>query len=146
MPAPFDLDRFVLAQDPVLDQVRHELRAGAKRSHWMWFVFPQIAGLGHSEMAQRYAIASLEEAGAYLRHSVLGPRLVACTDLANQADSRSAYAIFGTPDDLKFRSCMTLFAQVPGAAPVFAEAVARYFAGAPDPATLGLLAGKSPPA
>src|SRR5580692_6153851 len=108
----FDLERFVTAQAPVIDRVRAELRAGSKRSHWMWFVFPQIAGLGSSAMAQRYAIASLDEAGAYLAHPVLGPRLRDCTALALDVAGRTAHQIFGNPDDLKFHSSLTLFAAV----------------------------------
>src|SRR4029077_21032235 len=107
--AGFDLKRFLDAQAPVIDRVRSELRAGAKRSHWMWFVFPQIAGLGHSAMAQRYAIASLDEAKAYAAHPVLGARLRECTALVLAVEDKSVHAIFGSPDDLKFHSCMTLF-------------------------------------
>jgi len=129
------LSHFVDAQAPVFDRVQDELRTGAKRSHWMWFVFPQIEGLGFSVMAQRYAISSLEEAKAYLAHPVLGPRLRECTQLALDVEGKSAHAIFGSPDDLKFRSCMTLFDR---AAPgdVFAAALAKYFGGEADPATL----------
>jgi uncharacterized protein (DUF1810 family) len=134
-----DLERFVAAQDPVMDQVRRELAAGRKRSHWMWFVFPQLRGLGHSAMAQRYGIASLAEARALLAHPVLGPRLEECTTLVNAVQGRSAHEIFGSPDDLKFRSCMTLFAAArPGETP-FQAALDRYFSGEPDPRTLALL-------
>lgn len=140
--APFDLERFVDAQEPTIDQVRRELADGRKRSHWMWFVFPQLAGLGHSPMAQRYAIASLDEARAYLGHPVLGPRLIECTELVNRIDGRSIEDIFGSPDDLKFRSCMTLFATVDGADGAFAAALAKYFAGAGDPLTMDRLAGR----
>ena len=135
----FDLDRFVQAQDPVIDRVQDELRAGQKRSHWMWFVFPQIAGLGHSPTARHYAIASRAEAVAYRAHPVLGPRLLACTELVNAVHGRTAQQMFGSPDDLKFRSCMTLFAATDGA-PAFQDALAQYFAGQPDPATLERLA------
>ena len=110
MPDPFNLDRFVQAQDPVLAQVRAELWAGHKRTHWMWFVFPQLAGLGRSDTARYYALASLEEARAYLAHPLLGPRLIECTNLVNAVEGRSAHQIFGSPDDLKFHSSMTLFA------------------------------------
>src|SRR3954463_5775730 len=103
------LERFVGAQDAVMDQVLRELEAGRKQSHWMWFVFPQLAGLGHSAMARRYAIASLDEARAYLGHAILGPRLVECSDLVCRVEGRSASQVFGSPDDLKFHSCMTLF-------------------------------------
>ena len=135
MPDPFDLGRFVRAQDPVFDQVRQELKDGRKRSHWMWFVFPQLAGLGHSPMAQRYAIASLDEARAYGDHPVLGPRLVEGTALVNGVAGRSIHAIFGSPDDLKFHSSMTLFALACPAAPAFRTALNRYFGGIPDAGT-----------
>jgi len=133
---PFDLDRFVAAQEPVLDRAMAELRTGRKTSHWMWFVFPQIAGLGHSAMARRFAISGRAEAEAYLRHPVLGPRLRACTELVNRIAERTAYEIFGSPDDLKFRSSMTLFANVAPDDAAFAEALRKYFDGVPDPATL----------
>ena len=139
MTDPHDLKRFVSEQAPVYDDVVAELRAGRKRSHWMWFVFPQIAGLGFSSMAARYAIASAGEATAYLRHPVLGPRLVECTDLVNRVEGRSLNAILGSPDDLKFRSSMTLFAEVAGDEPVFERALAKYCDGKPDPRTLALL-------
>ena len=111
MPDPYNLQRFVEAQNPVIDQVRGELRAGCKRSHWMWFVFPQISGLGASPMAKRYAIASLAEAKAYLQHPVLGARLRECTQLVTETEGRTIEEIFGHPDDLKFRSSITLFAK-----------------------------------
>ena len=136
MDDPHDLQRFVDAQAPIYDQVREELRRGRKASHWMWFVFPQIAGLGHSAMAQRYALASLAEARAYLDHPVLGPRLRECTALVTAVDGRTLNAILGSPDDLKFHSSMTLFALASGNEPVFAQALAKYFAGVRDPATL----------
>ena len=136
-----DLDRFIQAQDPVIDRVQAELAAGEKRSHWMWFVFPQLAGLGHSPMAQRYALGSLEEARAYLAHPVLGDRLIRCTDLVNAVQGRSINSIMGSPDDLKLRSSMTLFAAVqPGASP-FQATLDRYFDGKPDSLTMKLLAG-----
>ena len=135
----FDLNRFVQAQNPIIDQVQDELRAGQKRTHWMWFVFPQIAGLGHSPTARHYAIASRAEAAAYMAHPVLGPRLLTCTGLVGAVHGRTAHQIFGSPDDLKFRSCMTLFSATDGAAP-FNDALARFFAGEPDQATLDLLA------
>ena len=134
-----DLERFVTAQAPVIDQVRDELRNGRKRSHWMWFVFPQLAGLGFSATAQRFALASLEEARAYLRHPVLGPRLIECVDLVNAVQDRSAHAIFGSPDDMKFRSSMTLFGRADPAQPVFRAALERYFQGKEDARTLALL-------
>jgi uncharacterized protein (DUF1810 family) len=138
----FDLERFVEAQDGVLEQVRRELRDGRKRSHWMWFVFPQLSGLGRSAMAQRYALASVDEADAYLKHSMLKPRLIECTELVNQVDGRPIRDIFGNPDDLKFHSCMTLFSSVPGAPPVFAAALAKYFSGVRDRLTMERLAIK----
>ncbi len=134
------LQRFIDAQRRVYDGVLAELRAGSKRSHWMWFIFPQIAGLGHSAMAMRYAIASRQEALAYLAHPLLGPRLRACTALVNAVESRSIVEIFGTPDDMKFRSCMTLFAETTTENMIFTEALARYFGSIPDPLTLEKLA------
>ncbi len=136
----FDFSRFVQAQEPVIAQVRDELREGAKRSHWMWFVFPQLAGLGRSATARHYALRSLSEAAAYLEHPVLGPRLVECAALANDVAGRSAFEVFGSPDDLKFRSSMTLFARVQPGAPVFQQALDTYFDGAPDPLTAERLA------
>lgn len=135
MPDPFDLDRFVQAQDPVLAQVRLELSEGRKRTHWMWFVFPQLSGLGHSPMARRYAIASLAEAQAYLDHPVLGPRLTECTELVNKVEGRSIHRILGSPDDLKFRSSMTLFVLARQDGPPFRRALHKYFDGVPDPLT-----------
>ncbi|EWY36721.1 calpastatin [Skermanella stibiiresistens SB22] len=135
-----NLDRFVQAQEPVIAEVRRELESGRKSSHWMWFVFPQIAGLGHSAMAQRYAIASLDEARAYLDHPVLGPRLIELTRLVNRVPDRSVHAIFGSPDDLKFHSSMTLFTQARPGEPAFQEALDRYFSGALDQGTLAELA------
>jgi uncharacterized protein (DUF1810 family) len=132
---PYDLQRFVDAQNPVIDQVRAELSAGQKRTHWVWFIFPQIRGLGSSLMARRYAILSPKEAAAYLRHPVLGPRLRECTELVMRVEGRSAAEIFGYPDDLKFRSSMTLFAQVADDR-LFAEAIAKFYPAGPDPATL----------
>jgi len=142
MDDPFNLTRFVLAQDPVFAQVCAELAAGRKESHWMWFVFPQLRGLGSSPMAQRYAIDSLEEARAYLAHPLLGERLRSCTQLVNRIQGRSVQAIFGYPDYLKFRSCMTLFACA-GGEPAFSEALDKYFAGEGDPRTRELLTGSS---
>ncbi len=135
MAEAFDLERFVQAQEPVMPQVLAELAAGRKRTHWMWFVFPQIAGLGRSAMAQRYALGSLDEARAYLAHPVLGPRLVRCVGLVNAVEGRTINAIFGSPDDLKFHSCMTLFALVQSEEAVFRQALAKYFGGKLDTAT-----------
>ena len=139
MDDPHDLQRFVDAQAGVYDQALAELSAGAKRSHWMWFIFPQIAGLGFSAMARRYAIASRLEARAYLNHAVLGPRLIACTRAVCRVEGRSAHQIFGSPDDLKFRSSMTLFAAVAEDG-IFVEALRKYYGGQPDEATLQALA------
>jgi len=139
MDDPFDLERFVRAQDPVLPEVRRELREGRKRTHWMWFIFPQLRGLGRSAMAHHYGIGSLQEARAYLAHPLLGPRLLECTRLANTAPGRSAHAIFGSPDDLKFHSCMTLFAAAADDPAPFRTALDRYFGGQPDRLTSGLL-------
>lgn len=139
MADPFDLQRFVDAQSGVYQAALAELRAGAKRTHWMWFVFPQLAGLGSSPMAQRYAIGSLDEARAYLAHPVLGPRLVECARAANAVEGRSAHEIFGSPDDLKFRSCMTLFNEAAPDEAEFRTAMDKYFGGAPDTATLRIL-------
>ncbi len=141
MTDPFNLRRFVEAQDAVLPAVLAELRAGAKRSHWMWFVFPQIAGLGHSPTARHYAIGSRAEAAAYLRHDVLGHRLLACTDLVLDLRDRSLHDIFGSPDDAKFRSCMTLFDAIAPQQTPFRQALVRYCGGTPDPRTLELLGG-----
>ena len=139
---PHDLERFVAAQAPVWAQVRAELAAGRKRSHWMWFVFPQLRGLGRSAMAERYGIASRAEAAAYLAHPLLGARLHDCTRLTlDAAAGESALAILGAPDDLKFRSSMTLFAAVADAPQSpFAAALERFFDGVGDAATLALLA------
>ena len=133
---PYNLHRFLSAQAPLIAQVRTELRAGKKSSHWMWFVFPQIAGLGRSEMAQRFAIASLDEARAYLAHHILGPRLKECTSLVLAVEGRSIAEIFGTPDDLKFHSSMTLFARAAPQEPIFKAALQKYFGGKEDPLTL----------
>jgi len=141
MPSSPALDRFLPAQQPVWDQVLNELRAGRKRSHWMWFIFPQIQGLGHSDMARHYAIQSRAEAEAYLAHPVLGARLrEACQVLLDLgAEGPSAYAIFGSPDDLKLRSSMTLFAEVAGPGGCFDAVLQQYFDGAKDGRTLELL-------
>ncbi len=136
----FDLQRFVDAQQPVYETARAELEAGRKRSHWMWFIFPQIAGLGHSAMARKYAIASLDEARAYLAHPVLGPRLRECSRLVADIDGRALDAIFPYPDDLKFHSSMSLFARATPDDAVFGECLKKYFSGTPDTATLERLA------
>ncbi len=134
-----DLDRFVEAQAGVHDEALAELRAGRKRSHWMWFVFPQVEGLGTSPMAQRYALAGPDEARAFLAHPVLGPRLLECTRAVLAVEGRTLHEIFGSPDDLKFRSSMTLFEIAAGPGSVFSEALDRYCGGVRDAATLGRL-------
>jgi uncharacterized protein (DUF1810 family) len=135
----FQLRRFVDAQQPVYEKVLGELRAGRKRSHWMWFIFPQIAGLGHSAMADRFALSSLDEAVAYLAHSVLGQRLRECSILVAGVEGRSVAEIFGHPDDMKFRSSMTLFSQAGPQEPIFAACLQKYFGGELDPLTLARL-------
>jgi len=137
---PHDLQRFVDAQDQVMDAVKRELRSGRKRTHWMWFVFPQMEGLGSSQMAQRYAISSRAEAEAYLAHPILGSRLRNCTELVTDIEGRSAKAIFGSPDDLKFRSSMTLFEAVADEPVPFETALETYYDGHRDEKTLELLA------
>jgi len=143
MTDPFDLQRFVDAQTPVYPRVIAELRKGRKQSHWMWFIFPQLAGLGHSAMARRFAIASREEAAAYLAHGILGPRLRECTSLVNAVEGRTVTEILGSPDDVKFCSSMTLFSAV-SSDEEFARAIEKYYAGKPDPRTLDLLAPTRP--
>ena len=140
MPDPYDLQRFVEAQDPLYPQVCAELAAGDKTSHWMWFVFPQLKALGRSATAQHFGIASRAEALAYWQHPVLGPRLKECSELVVTVKGRTAQQIFHAPDALKFRSCMTLFAQVAPQEPVFQRALAQYFGGEGDALTLELLA------
>jgi uncharacterized protein (DUF1810 family) len=139
MADPFNLERFVDAQAPVYEQVRRELMAGQKQSHWMWFVFPQIAGLGQSAMSIRFAIASMAEAKAYLAHPVLGPRLRECARLALEVADKTARDIFGSIDEIKFRSSMTLFAEAASDEDVFQRCLDKYFAGKLDPATLAKL-------
>jgi len=141
MDDPFTLQRFVEAQADVSAQVEAELRAGRKRSHWMWFVFPQISGLGHSDMARFYALGSLDEARAYLAHPILGARLRACVRiLCALPGEKTLRDIFGAPDDAKFRSSMTLFAQAAPQETLFGAALTKFCGGAVDPATLDLLA------
>ncbi len=131
-----NLQRFIDAQGTVIDSAMAELVAGAKRSHWMWFVFPQLKGLGHSSMAEYYGIESLDEARAYLAHPVLGERLKACTRASLAHHDRTAHAIFGSPDDLKFRSSMTLFTLAVPGEPLFRQALERFFDGHLDPLTV----------
>lgn len=133
---PFDLQRFVDAQDPVFEQVCGELRRGRKQGHWIWFIFPQIKGLGHSHMSVRYAISSRQEAEAYLKHGVLGPRIRECARLVNLVEGRLIEQIFGCPDCLKFRSSMTLFAITASEGQIFKDALEKYFDGKGDQRTL----------
>jgi len=135
----YGLQRFVDAQNPVYDKVCSELRDGRKKSHWMWFIFPQIEGLGSSQLARKFAISSLAEASAYLQHPILGPRLAECTSLVNFVEGRPIEQIFGYPDDFKFRSSMTLFAHATLDNRVFIDALHKYFSGEFDPATLARL-------
>ena len=135
-----DLDRFVTAQNPVYAKALGELRAGRKQSHWMWFVFPQLDGLGRSPTARQFAIQSRAEALEYLAHPLLGARLRECTEALLAVPDPSISAILGSPDDLKFRSSMTLFSELSGPGSVFEKALARFYAGKPDARTLELLA------
>jgi uncharacterized protein (DUF1810 family) len=139
----FDLRRFVEAQEPVYRQVVEELSHGRKQTHWMWFVFPQIKGLGFSAMARRFAIGSREEAVAYLAHDVLGPRLIECTRLVMTASEKTITEILGSPDDMKFRSSMTLFDAV-SQQEIFAEAIGTFYSNGKDPATLAILDSARP--
>ncbi|MGV6873574.1 DUF1810 domain-containing protein [Pseudochelatococcus sp. B33] len=137
---PFNLDRFVLAQEATFDTALAELRAGRKRTHWMWFIFPQLRGLGHSPMAQSYGIGSLDEARAYLAHPVLGPRLKLATHTVIETEGSSLHGIFGSPDDMKFRSCMTLFSIASGQADnPFRQALDRWCESRQDERTVALL-------
>lgn len=135
---PFDLERFVTAQAPVIEEVYEELRRGCKSSHWMWFIFPQLEALGASEMAKRFGIGSLAEAHAYLAHPVLGPRLLKCCGLLLEVQDRKIHRILGHPDDLKFRSCLTLFRLAAPDETVFSRCLEKYYDGQPDPITLTL--------
>lgn len=137
---PHELQRFIDAQSGVYPQVIEELSAGRKRSHWMWFVFPQVAGLGLSVMAQRFAISSKAEAAAYLAHDILGPRLIECTRLVMATSEKTINDILGSPDDMKFRSSMTLFDAV-SKQEIFAEAIGTFYPEGKDPATLDILRG-----
>ena len=135
----FRLQRFVDAQQPVYAAVLSELRSGRKRSHWMWFIFPQVAGLGRSVTSQTFAVTSLAEAAAYVAHPTLGPRLRECAALVAGIEGRSIDEIFGHPDDLKFHSSMTLFARAAPGEPIFGACLQKYFGGRPDPQTLALV-------
>ena len=136
---PFSLNRFVEAQSGVYERALSEIRSGQKRSHWMWFIFPQYDGLGFSDISKRYAIKSLAEAEAYLRHPLLGPRLVECAEATLAIKGRSAADVFGSPDDMKLRSCATLFAHVSLPGSVFEQVLDKYFEGEPDERTLQLI-------
>lgn len=139
MDDPHDLNRFLTAQAPVIGEVLQELRAGAKRTHWMWFVFPQLRGLGRTSTAQFYGIASLDEARAYWAHPVLGARLRECCEALLGVPDKSAHAVLGSPDDLKLRSCLTLFLQAAPGEALLQRALDRFHDGQPDPRTLELL-------
>jgi uncharacterized protein (DUF1810 family) len=136
---PHDLERFIEAQAADYDQALIEIKAGRKRSHWIWYVFPQIDGLGFSSMSRHYAIKSTDEARAYLANPVLGKRLSECFEAVLMIDGKSAYEIFGSPDDLKLKSCATLFASVSPPASVFVRMLEKYFQGEQDPQTLQLI-------
>lgn len=136
---PFDLSRFVLAQRDSFELALAEIKSGRKASHWMWFIFPQLRGLGRSEMAHHYGITGTDEAQAYLAHAILGPRLIAICEAALSVDGKSATEIFGSPDDMKLRSCATLFAHVSEANSVFHRILETYFDGKVDPTTVQLL-------
>lgn len=140
---PYDLARFVEAQEPDYQRALSEIRSGQKRSHWMWYIFPQIDGLGFSPTSKRYSIKSLAEAEAYLRHPILGPRLLEIAQATLAVEGRSAFEVFGSPDDLKLRSSATLFASVSAAGSVFQQLLDRFFGGEPDDATLRLLREES---
>ncbi|RJG04542.1 DUF1810 domain-containing protein [Noviherbaspirillum sedimenti] len=139
---PYELQRFVLAQERVYENVLSELRAGCKQSHWMWFIFPQIKGLGHSDLARKFSIASLDEARAYLRHPVLGTRLREYSRLVAETSGKSAEEIFGYPDYMKFHSSMTLFAHATEDNRVFHDCLRKYFGGKEDPLTLAQMGGE----
>ncbi len=140
---PFDLARFVTAQESVYDDALAELRAGRKRTHWMWFIFPQVEGLGFSAMSHRYGITGLDEAQAYLDHPVLGENLTQCAQAILAVDGRSANQIFGSPDDMKLKSSMTLFARAAEPGSVFARVLEKYFSGALDSETLRRIGSSS---
>jgi uncharacterized protein (DUF1810 family) len=136
---PFDLIRFVRAQEGTYDQALSELKLGRKRSHWIWWIFPQLDGLGFSPITKRFSIKSEDEARAYLAHPILGPRLIECAEAIVSVEGKSARDILGSPDDLKLKSCATLFAQVSAPGSVFEQILEKFYSGERDPATLGLL-------
>lgn len=135
----WDLERFVLAQQLNYEDALREIRSGRKQTHWMWYVFPQLRGLGRSVMSMRYGLDGLEEARAYLAHPTLGPRLLVCCDAALKADSNDPWIVFGSPDDLKFHSCLTLFALAYPSEPVFEQLLEKFYRGKKDPGTLDIL-------
>jgi uncharacterized protein (DUF1810 family) len=139
---PFDLQRFVDAQDPVWDDVLAELHAARKRTHWMWFIFPQLAALGRSSMARHYGLSGLDEARAYWEHAALGPRLRTCCQALLQNGATDPHAVFGSPDDLKLKSCMALFAAAVPDEPLFRQVLDRYYGGVRDERTLALVRGR----
>lgn len=139
---PYDLQRFIDAQQPVFDRVIAELKQGRKRGHWIWFIFPQLKGLGHSSNSEFFGISSLQEAAAYVQHPVLGPRLMQCTELVNSVEGSSAEDIFGEIDAMKFRSSMTLFAKAAPDNQIFADAIGKYFGGRLDGLTINRVAGE----
>jgi uncharacterized protein (DUF1810 family) len=140
---PYDLNRFLQAQQNAYQRALSEIRSGRKRSHWMWYIFPQYDGLGFSSTSKRYAIKSVAEAEAYLRHSVLGPRLVECAEAVLGVEGRSASEVFGSPDDIKLRSCVTLFAAVSPPGSVFERVLEKFFRGVRDEKTLRLMGVES---
>jgi len=133
------LDKFITAQESTYPKAQHELEAGRKTSHWMWYIFPQLAGLGSSETSKYYSLANLKEAELYLRHPVLGARLVSMANILLKLPGRHAHEIFGSPDDMKLKSCMTLFSLVPGSDPSFSKVLEKYFDGQKDHKTLKIL-------
>ncbi len=139
MAGSYNLQRFVSAQEPIYGRVLVELRSGRKHTHWMWFIFPQIAGLGYSETSRWFAISSIDEAKAYLNHPVVGARLQECTGIVNRLDGPTAHQIFGNPDCMKFQSCMTLFSRAAGEDSAFHAALVKYFDGQQDAATVNRL-------
>lgn len=139
MDDPYNLQRFIIAQQPVIENVLAELQAGRKQSHWMWFIFPQVKGLGHSDMARKFAISSLEEAAAYLQHPILGKRLRECSRLVAAIEGRTIEQIFGYPDDMKFQSSMTLFSEATEDNEIFLQCLRKYFAGKIDSHTFAQL-------
>jgi uncharacterized protein (DUF1810 family) len=144
MGAHYNLDRFINAQEHSYDKALQEIKKGKKTSHWMWYIFPQLAGLGNSEFSKTYAIKNLDEARAYLKHPVLGPRLLEITTAVLKLHNLSAHAVFGSPDDLKLRSCTTLFSLVSDRNAPFSAVLQKYFKGFPCARTLDLLKGETP--